>query len=183
EPDLGEALFHQWRIPMPDPGEQKVLPDREADIAVAQFARDLGQPAHLLACELANGQRDTGPHLANLLLGMETDMRLAMLAVGRGDLLGLKPPPPGSQPWLHLAQKLVEAPGTEQVLEASLFPVGTVAAGDEHTHDGVGQRHGVLGLDIDAAKFGKVLIASDATEANSKPNTPFGPPTLASTHR
>ena len=28
-------------------GDQQVLPDREADVAVAEFARDLGDPAHL----------------------------------------------------------------------------------------------------------------------------------------
>src|SRR5262249_9973095 len=127
EPDLGEALFHQWRIPMPDPGEQKVLPHREADIAVAQFVRDLGQPAHLLARELANGQRDTGPHLANLLLGMETDVGLAMLAVGPGDLLVMKPRQLGSELGLHLAQKLVETAGIEHILEAGPFSVGSVA--------------------------------------------------------
>src|SRR5262249_24060847 len=171
EHDLGQALFHLWRMGLPDPGEQKVLPDGEADIAIAQLARDFGKAAHLRARELANGQGDAGPRLAELLLGMIADVRLAMLAVGRGDLLLVKPRQLGSEPGLHLAHKLVEAPSIEQVFEAGFFPVGTVAVDDEHTHDGVGHRHGVLRLDIDAAEFGEVLVPGDAADAKSNPDT------------
>src|ERR1700681_1036687 len=48
--------------------DQQVLPDREADIAVAENLRDLCESAHLLATDLAERQRHADPIKTRLLL-------------------------------------------------------------------------------------------------------------------
>src|SRR5262249_10622430 len=130
-----------------------------------------------------NGQGNTGPHLADLLLRMKADMRLAMLAVGCADRVVVKPCQLGSDPGLDLAQKLVEAPRIEQVLEARLLPVGTVSFAADHAQDGAATFHRSLGLDIAAAEFGEVPVPGDASETKQKGDIGMGQRTPAHTHR
>ena len=56
-------------------GDQQVLPDGEADIAVAHLLRDGGEPAHLRRRELADRQHHADPVQAILLLLVDADMR------------------------------------------------------------------------------------------------------------
>ena len=56
-------------------GNQKVLPDRKADIAVAELARDIGEPAHLRNAEIADRHHDADPVQPCLLLRVDADMR------------------------------------------------------------------------------------------------------------
>ncbi len=57
----GDAVFGNAR-------DQKVLPDREPDIAVAEFFGDLADAAHLLGGNLAHRKDDAEPMKALLLL-------------------------------------------------------------------------------------------------------------------
>ena len=60
------------------PGDDQVLPDGEADIAVAEIAGDLREPAHLIGGHLADREDDADPIAFWLLLCMRADMRSAI---------------------------------------------------------------------------------------------------------
>ena len=64
--------------------DQQVLPDGEADIAVAERMRDAGKAAHLRGGELADRQHDADPVQAGLLLRVHADMGVRDRTAGRG---------------------------------------------------------------------------------------------------
>ena len=60
-------------------GDQQVLPDREPDIAVAQVARDVGEPAHLRDRHAADRQRRRRSSCSpSCFCAMDADMRGAV---------------------------------------------------------------------------------------------------------
>ena len=61
-------------------GDQQVLPDREADLAVAEIAGDGRKSAHLVAGQFAERQRDADPVQPVLLLLVRADMGHAIEA-------------------------------------------------------------------------------------------------------
>ncbi len=134
-----------------DAGDQQVLPDGEADIAVAQLVRDAGQPAHLRRRHAAHGQRNADPDAARLLLRMHADVRLPVLPVRLRHLIAGNAAQRLAELGFDGGQELLEAPVIEHILETRLLAVGAVAVIDEHAHDGIGHRNGVLGLDQHAA--------------------------------
>ncbi len=153
--------------------DQKVLPDREPDIAVAEFFGDLADAAHLLGGNLAHRKDDTEPIKALLLLRMGSDVSEAV--VGRscfkgclrcaGELV--------AELVFHRAQEFFETPGVEDVFEPRLGAVGAVAVVDEDAHYGVGDLGGVFRLDDDAGSAGEILVPGDAAEHELEPNARF----------
>src|SRR6185437_9460847 len=55
-------------------GDQEILPDREADIAVAEFTRNVGESAHLCDVQVADRDDDPDPVEIILLLGVNADV-------------------------------------------------------------------------------------------------------------
>src|SRR5262249_2827743 len=59
-------------------GDEKILPDRQPQIAVAEVARDCGEPMHLRNRHAPDRQHDADPVQPFLLLPMDADMRGAI---------------------------------------------------------------------------------------------------------
>ena len=78
KPDRFDRRDRKFDILVTHAGDQQVLPDRQADIAVAEILRDFGEAAHLLAGHLAERQRHADPVQAFLLLLVHADMRHAV---------------------------------------------------------------------------------------------------------
>ena len=74
EPDLLDGGDRKVDILVAYARDQKVLPDGQANIAVAQVLRDFGEPAHLLAGDLTEWQGHADPVQPFLLLLLHTDM-------------------------------------------------------------------------------------------------------------
>src|SRR5580700_1725526 len=68
EPDRFDGCLRGGDAVLGDARDQKVLPDREPDIAVAEFFGDLADAAHLLSGNLAHRKDDAEPMKALLLL-------------------------------------------------------------------------------------------------------------------
>ncbi len=68
EPDRFDGRLRRRDAVVGDARDQKVLPDREPDIAVAELGGDFADAAHLLRGNLAHRKDDTEPMKALLLL-------------------------------------------------------------------------------------------------------------------
>src|SRR5262249_5356863 len=66
-------------------GDEQVLPDGEADVAVAERARDAGEPTHLVRAESADRQHDADPVEPLLRLWVHADMGRAIEGRARRD--------------------------------------------------------------------------------------------------
>src|SRR5215213_8036057 len=68
--------------------EEEILPDGQAEVAVAALARDRRDLAHLLGRELADRQHDADPVQPRLLLRVHAQMREAVGRGARRDVAG-----------------------------------------------------------------------------------------------
>ena len=170
EPDLLDRGNGELDILVAHARDQQVLPDRQADIAVAEILRNLGQPPHLLAGDLAERQRDADPVQALLLLLVHADMRHAVEGRPRRQRLRRHARKGVAELLLDEREELVDAHAVEHVFQPRLEPVGAVAGVDEDAHDGVGDFGRILRLDDDAGILGEILVAGDAAEAEAKPD-------------
>src|SRR5262249_33877509 len=109
----GDAVFRHAR-------DQKVLPDREAQFAVAEFGSDLAEPAHLLGGNLAHRKDDADPAKTRLLLRMDADMGEAV--EGRSWFKGLlrNAGEFAAESVFHRREEFFESPGVEHVFEPRL---------------------------------------------------------------
>ncbi len=78
QPERLDRGFGERDLVVRHAGDQQVLPDREADIAVAQVVRDLREAAHLRDGDLADRKDDADPVQPRLLLRAHADMRRAI---------------------------------------------------------------------------------------------------------
>ncbi len=136
-------------------GDQQVLPDGQADIAVAEIRRDLREAAHLRHGDLADRKHHADPVQARLLLLAHADMRGAVEGRARLHGLGRRARECPAELLLDGGEELVEAPRVEHVFQPRLVAVGAVAVLDEHAHDGVGD-------------LGRVLRASPARRCRAR---------------
>ena len=81
EPERRDARLDLRDARVRHAGEEEILPDGQPDVAVAAFARDRRDLAHLVGRELADRQHDADPVQPRLLLRVHAQMREA---VGRG---------------------------------------------------------------------------------------------------
>src|SRR5579862_3892797 len=79
EPDRFDGGLGGRNLLLGNARDQKVLPDREPDIAVAEFFGDLADAAHLLGGNLAHRKDDAEPMKALLLLRVCTDVSKAVV--------------------------------------------------------------------------------------------------------
>ena len=150
-----------------DAGDQQILPDRETDIAVAEFTRDLGKPAHLRGGDLADRQHHADPVEAVLLLRDATPIWARRSKAGRGAMaLGRRARRAcGRASPRRAARNFSKPQAVEHVFQPRLGAVGAVAVVDEHAHHGVGDLGRLGGLDDHAGIAGEILVAGDAAEA------------------
>ena len=151
-------------------GDQKILPDREADIAVAEIAGHGGKRAHLVARHAADRERDADPVEPGLLLRVHADMGEAVEGRARRHRLVRHMDELAAELLLDEAHELLDAEGVEHVFEPGLGAVGAVAVVDEHPHDGVGNRGRLRRLADDAGFAGEILVPSDPADGDAKPH-------------
>ncbi len=155
EPDLLDRRNGELDILVAHARYQQVLPDGQADLAVAEVLRHFGQTPHLIAADLAERQRDADPVQAVLLLLVHADMRHAVRGWPRRKRLFRHARERRLQPLLDELKETVVAHGIEHVFQPRLVAVGAVTVIDEHAHDGVGDGGGLLRLDDDVGVFCK----------------------------
>ena len=144
--------------------------DREADIAVAEIGRDLGEPTHLRRRQLADRQHDADPVQPRLFLRVHTDMRGAGLRGTRLQCVGCNARELAPELLLDQRQEFLEAEIVEHVFEPRLGPVGAIAVVDEDAHDRVGHGGCFRGFDHNAGVAGEIMMTGDAAEHETKPN-------------
>ncbi len=93
------------------------MPDREANIAVAEIRREFGKTADLLRRQLAEFERDADPVQARLLLRMHADMREAIINGTRRDGLRRDARQLAAELLLDDREELVEAPRIQDILQ------------------------------------------------------------------
>ena len=150
--------------------DQQVLPDRQPDIAVAEILRDLGQPAHLIAGDFSERQRDADPVQPFLLLLVHPDMRHAVECRPRRQRLRRHAGEGLAEPLLDEREKLVVPHPVEHIFQPRLVAVGAVAEIDEDADDGIRHPGRIGRLDDDVAVFGKIPVPGDAAEPQAKPD-------------
>ena len=131
---------------------QKVLPDRQADFAVAEIARDLCKTAHLRAGHFAERQRNADPVQARLLLPVHADMRHAVEGRPRREGLRRHAGKGVAEFFLDQQQEFFHSHAVDHIFHPRLEAVGAIAGFDEHPHDGVGDLGGVRRPDDDAGR-------------------------------
>src|ERR1700722_1567198 len=170
EPDRFDGGLRRGDAVFGDARDQKVLPDREPDIAVAEFFGDLADAAHLLGGNLAHRKDDAEPMKALLFLRVYADVSEAV--EGRSCFKGCLRCADEfvAELVFHGRQEFFKTPGVENVFEPRLGAVGAVAVVDEDAHYGVGDLGGVFRLDDDAGIAGKILKPGDAAEHELEPD-------------
>src|SRR5258705_4564716 len=151
-------------------GDDQVLPNGEADVAVAEVPGYFGEPAHLSGGPLADRKPNPPPIAVGLLLRMHADMRDAIewrtrLERIAGDAVEL-----AAGLFLGQRQDLLKAQAVKDVFQPRLVAVGAVALVDEDPHDGIGHFCRVGRLDHDAGFARKVPVAGDAADHEAEPN-------------
>ena len=151
--------------------DQKVLPDRQADFAVAEIAAR-SWPARASARRSACRAAATTPiQFRPSCFCLCTPICAMRSKAGRGasasagtrvkawpsfsstSARNFSMPMPSSTYFSRALSRLVRSPSI-----------------DEHAHDGVGDLGRVLRLDDDAGLLGKILVAGDAADAEAKPD-------------
>src|SRR5262245_9336041 len=148
----------------------EVLPDGEADVAVAKVARDLREPPHLIGGHLADREDDADPIALELLLRMHAEMGGAIERRARRERMAGNAVELTAELFLDQRQHLVETQAVDDVFEPRLGAVGAVAMIDEYAHDGVGHLGGVGGLDHHAGLACEVLVSGNAADDQPKPH-------------
>ena len=149
--------------------DQEVLPDREADIAVAEISRDLGEAAHLRAAELADRQHHADPVQSGLLLGMHADMGEAVERRPRRDRVGGDVREFAPEFFLDRSQEFFEAPRIEHIFQPRLVAVGAIAMLDEDAHDRVGNLGGVWRRDDHPGIAREIAVTGNSAERKAEP--------------
>ena len=151
-------------------GDDQVLPDREPDIAVTEFAGHVGEPAHLSSGHLADRKHDADPIAVGLLLRMHADMRGAIEWRTRRERIDGDAVKLAAELLLGQREDLLQAQPVDDVFETRLVAVGAVAVIDEHPHDGVRHLGGIGRLDHDAGFAREILMAGDAADHEPEPH-------------
>jgi hypothetical protein len=111
-------------------GDQQVLPDGKADVAIAALAREGGDDPHLRHGELADGERHADPVKAWLELAMHADMGEPVIDGPRRHEGGLDPDQAATQPLLDGGEEALEAPGVEDIFQPRAVAVSAVTYGE-----------------------------------------------------
>jgi hypothetical protein len=170
QPERLDARLRISDIAIRDAGQDEVLPDREPDIAVAAFARERREPAHLVGGELADRQHHAEPVQARLRLRMPAHMREAVRRGARRDMLLRDAREGAAEPRLDGSEEALEAPGIEEVFQPRPLAVLAVPVLDEHPHHRVRDRDAVGGGAEHAGRARDVAVARDAAEDDAHPD-------------
>src|SRR5215510_10513867 len=164
-------------------GDQQVLPDGEPDVAVTQFACDLGKPPHLGDAEIADRHNHANPVQTLLFLRVDTDVGSTrewrpwrQRAEDRAVELA-------SELFLHKNEKFLDPHFVEHVFKSRLVAVGTIAVVYEYTHHCIGHRCRIRGPDDDAGVAGKTTVACKPAEAKTEPDAGLKPESVVYLHR
>ena len=121
-------------------GDQQVLPDGEADIAVAEIAARSSRARASASPVILPTGSTTPIQFSPSCFCACTPICAARSNAGRG-CDALRPATRASfaaELLLDQREEFLEAPGVEHVFQPRLVAVGAVAVVDEHAHDGVG---------------------------------------------
>ncbi len=151
-------------------GDKQVLPDRKTDLAVAEVARQCGEPAHLVRRHLADGQHHADEMQPRLLLRMHADMGAAVVGGTRGDRLRRDAVELAAKLLLGERDEFLHAEAVDDVFESRLVAVGAVAVVDEHPHHRIGDLGRILGPDHHAGLAREVAMPGDAAEREAIPD-------------
>ena len=151
--------------------DDEVLPDGEADVAVAELARHRCRgraSAPPSSCRRAERRRSS--------CGRAASARARRYARRDRRPDAARMPSPGTRSSLRpsfsstSASTFSDAHAVDDVFEPRLVAVGAVAVIDEHAHDGVGHLGRVRGPDHNAGVAREVLVPGDAAEHQPKPH-------------
>src|SRR3984893_17422161 len=178
-PPFEARLFHRrlgpFQAPFGDSRDQKVLPDGEADIAIAVIARDFRERAYLRAAHLADREHDAEIEKTRLLLRMRANMRLPVLRRARPDVFWVNARKWASKLLLHLDEKTVKTARlgrivVEHIFQPRLGTVGAVSLGNVDAHDRVGDLGGFAWLDDGAGLARQIPVPGDAADNELEPD-------------
>ena len=164
-------------------GDQKVLPDREPQIAVAEVARDFGKAAHLRDRQAPDRHHDTDPVQPVLLLRMNADMRGAVERRTRRHGAGHRAVEPAAEFLLEQTEEFLDAHGVEHVFQPRLGAVGAIAVIDEDAHHRVRHLAGILRQHQHTGIAGEIAVAGDAAEAELEPDAGSEAEAIVHLHR
>ena len=102
------------------------------------MVREIGQTQHLFRRDVADRNRHADPVQPGLLLRKDTDMGMRNFGFRISDFGFLKDRHPQqfvAEQFLRLFQIFFQRPALEQMFQARLFPVATIAVGDVNPDD------------------------------------------------
>ena len=155
--------------------DQQILPDRQADFAIAQILRDFCQAAHLFAGHLAQRQCNADPVQSGLFLLVHADMRRAVEGGARRERFRRHAGEGGAKFFLDQHQELVHSHAVDDIFQPRLEAVGAVAQIDEHADNGVGHLGRIVRPDDDAGVLGKIPVPGNAANPQAKPDAGLDP--------
>ena len=182
EPERLDPLLRFRKLFGRNARDQKILPDRQPQIAVAQVARDGGEPVHLHDRHPPDRQHDADPVQPLLLLRMDADVRGAIERRPRRHCARHCAIEFAAELLLEQSDEFLDAHGLEHVFEPRLVAIGAVAMLDEKPHHRIGDFAGVLWLDENAGVAGKIVMPSDAAQAQLEPDAGRKPRALVHLH-
>src|SRR5262245_32490299 len=169
--DAFDARFGFFYPGLVNAREQKVLPNRQADIAVTQISRHTSEPTHLVCRHLAERQHNTDVVQPRLLLWMHADMRLPILLGTWRERARIAVDQPALQHFLDRGDEFLHAPSIQHVFQAGFAAVRAIALADKYAYNRVGYLCCLFRLDEDGGGARQLLVTRDATEHQSKPHT------------
>src|SRR5262245_51221282 len=167
--DCFDPRLHRRDVLRAHAGDDQILPNSEADVAVAEIAGNLREFSHLIGSHLADREDHTDPIAIGLLLCVDAEMSRAIEGRSRRERIAGYALKLATQFVLNQRQHLVEADAVDDVFEARLGAVGPVTLIDEHAYDGVGYLGRVRGLDHHAGFAREVSVPGDAADQEAEP--------------
>src|SRR5947209_14141267 len=165
--DRGDSLPD---VLVPYARDQKILPDREPDVAVTAIASDFCEPPHLLRSHLSKRQRDADPVQPRLFLLVHADMSHAIESRTWRERFRRYARQGAAEFLLDQNDELLHSYAVYDVFQPCLKPVGSVAEVDKYSHNGVGDLSRLGRADDDAGLFGEIPVAGDASDPQPEPD-------------
>ena len=170
EPECIDRRFGGRHFSIGHTGDQKVLPHREPDIAVAMLMRNPGKATHLGSRDPRNRQDDADPVETLLLLGVHADVSTAIKGGPRQDRIRGYLCQFATKHLLDTNDVFFDAPCVEHIFEPRLVAVGTISVFDIDADDRIGDLRRFFRSDDHSGVAGEILVARDAAQREAKPH-------------
>lgn len=151
-----------------DVGQEKVLPDSKAEVTGAELVGDGSEGAHLGGGQVADGDDDADVVEAGLRLLVHAEVGVAVDGTAGIAARGGEANDGEGEAFFGLGEEAGNAPAIDEVFEAGLFAVGTVAVLIKDADYGRGGCDGLIGAEEEAAVGGELAVAGDAGEEDAE---------------